>query len=107
MISDIFSVADEAFSLVMFYNEFDVCEGANTNTKENSHKKKLSDSNGGRKNGWTEEGRSCSVSCGKRKKNLWDQPVIGRGAGDIDWKQIVRENRWWRMRWMYNIKQQQ
>ena len=44
LMSEIFSVADEAFWLVMLYNEYDVWEGVTTTvTKENSLKKQFSD----------------------------------------------------------------
>ena len=40
LISEIFSVADEAFGLVMLYNEYDVWAGATTTvTKESSQKR--------------------------------------------------------------------
>ena len=67
MISEIFSVADDTFGLVMLYNESNVWTGATTTvTKENSQKKKLLDSKSGRKDGWTEEGKIYSMSCVKR-----------------------------------------
>ena len=53
LISEIFSVADEAFGLVMLYNKYDVWAGNTTTvTKENGQKRKLLDSKSGRKDGW-------------------------------------------------------
>ena len=52
LISETFSVADEAFGLVMLYNEYDVWAGNTTTvTKENGQKKKFLDSKSGRKDG--------------------------------------------------------
>ena len=59
LISEIFSVADEAFGLVMLYNEYDVWADASfTKTKESNQKKKFLDARSGRKDGWTEEGKN-------------------------------------------------
>ena len=78
LISEIFSVADEAFGLVMLYNEYDVWAGATTTvTKENSQKKKFLDTNSERKDGWTEEGENIFYELCEEVNKLREQPETG------------------------------
>ena len=78
LISEIFSVADEAFGLVMLHNEYDVWKGHYSKaSKDNNHRKKFLDSKSGRKDGWTEEGKNLFYELCEEVKKLRDQPETG------------------------------
>lgn len=78
LISDIFSVADEAFGLIMLHNEYDVWKGNYFKTsKTNSNKKKFLDAKSGRRDGWTEEGKNLFYELCEEVKKLRDQPETG------------------------------
>ena len=79
LIGEIFSVADEAFGLVMLYNEYDVWAGDTTTvTKENGQKKKFLDSKSGRKDGWTAEGKNLFYEWCEEVNMLREQPETSK-----------------------------
>ena len=75
MISDIFSVADEVFGLVMLYNEYDVWEGLpllppkKTAIRRNSWIQRVEERMVGQR-----RGRTCSMSCVKRSRSYETNP---------------------------------
>ena len=99
LISDIFTVSDEAFGLMMIHNEYRVWveqkkikDGPDPRRK-GREKKRYCDQRSGSKDGWTQEGMRVFSKLCKRVKELREGEETGREFEMLVKEKFVREQR--------------
>jgi hypothetical protein len=81
LLSDIFTIADEAFALVLIYNEHHVWVNQQRRKGDATiprQKKKFCDSDSGSRNGWMEEGRELFSDLCDKIGEMRKHPETGR-----------------------------
>ena len=81
LISEMFSVADEAFALVVLFNEYDVWEEqiiAEDEGRQPAKKKRFCDSKSGRRDGWKREGKNLFFKLCMEVEKLRSDPETGK-----------------------------
>ena len=99
LISDIFSVTDEAFGLMVIHNEYHVWEdirsrkaGSSGNATELKKRKRYCDANSGRRDGWMKEGQLLFDKLCRRVHDLREQPETGRELEEMMRNRFVKES---------------
>ena len=88
LISDMFTIADEAFGLLILYNEFHVwklqVDQIKSGVKVKRERKRFCDGKSGNKQGWTSEGIKCYHSlCIQVKKRRDETKTVEENMRDI------------------------
>ena len=99
LMSDMYTVLDEAFALVMLYNEYDrwkeQLEIEQNPTLEFAHKekkkKRFCDPKSGRSEGWTNEGRKLLNSICRELKQLKANQETGKDVEIAIWNRIGKK----------------
>ena len=99
LISDIFSVTDEAFGLIVIYNEYHVWEnlrsrkiGGGGDATVLKKRKRYCDANSGRRDGWMKEGQVLFDKLCRKVHDLREKPETGRELEEMIRKRFKNES---------------
>ena len=99
LISDIFTVTDEAFGLIMIHNEYHVWEdhqgrkgNNNTITKVEKKRKRYCNKYSGSRDGWMKEGKELFTELCLRIEKLRKQPETGVQLEEMIRERLVKES---------------
>ena len=99
LISDIFTVADEAFGMILLHNEYHVWEDQqerkgqdNINTNAEKKRKRYCDAKSGSRDGWMKEGQELFHDLCKSIDELRKQPETGVQLEEMIRKRFMEES---------------